>query len=90
MTEYLFWCNDCERYLNKKLYSTVCNEAHTAISRESPSFKCDKHHRLMKNCKICNPYNCPCGRVVANNIYTVVGHILTKYHIRHMKKKNLV
>jgi hypothetical protein len=45
---------------------------------------------LFKNCRICNPYNCPCGRVVADNIYTVARHELTEYHIIHMKNKNLL
>lgn len=82
---YLFFCHDCGRYLNSKLYSKECNEKHIAPDRNSCAHKC-KCGGLFKNCRRCNPYNCACGRVVANNRYTIAGHELTKYHIWHMKK----
>ena len=79
----LFWCSDCKRYLNTKYYDKKCSDAHTAIDRNSCSYKCPKHQSLYKNCRYCNPYNCPCGRVVANNKYTVPQHELTKFHKQH-------
>ena len=87
---YLFWCPDCGRYLNSKLYSRECTEAHTAPEPNSCAHKCKEHNGLFKNCRKCNPYNCPCGRVVANNKYTIHTHKLTKFHFRHMKNKNLL
>ena len=85
----LFFCNTCRRYLNPKYYDRECCELHTLISKESPSYKCEKHHRLLKNCRICNPYHCPCGRTISNNKFTISGHELTKFHNRHIKKKSI-
>ena len=85
---YLFYCPECQRCLNKRLYSKECTEAHTAPDRNLCAQKCE--HGILRNCSTCNPYTCPCGRVVANNKYTIAVHESSKYHIRHMKNKNLL
>ena len=82
----LFWCASCQRYLNTDLYNKECGDSHYNQTMCLLNYKCE-HKGLRRNCILCNPYNCECGRIVANNSHSIPQHKKTKIHRRYMKNK---
>ena len=82
----LVYCDVCVAYLSINYYSRVHDDTHIKFIERNKKYCNCKFPIRYGSCRKCNPYNCPCGKLIANSKHVFKAHLKSEQHSEFMAR----